>query len=444
MRRGTLPDHRPAGTRPPVPLPHVPEGRRRPLRGARPGSARRFRLDAWHPRRLRQLLAEPPRLLRRLRHPADLPLRRRRYDLGDARQPRPPARRGAGEALRHRGPDRVARPYRRTPSRDHARFDVGGARRQICQSSASGSRHPAGLGAAPVNASSGTAALFDRPAWRAHRERAARQGAVDFLRAEVADRLLDRLDLVGREFPDALDLGAGDGGLARALAERPGTTSVVAAEPAAGFLAGIAGPRVAADPELVPFHDGNFDLIASVMALHWVADLPGALVQLRRALKPDGLLLAAMLGGQTLIELRTVLFEAELAEEGGVSPRVSPAIELGDAAGLLQRAGFALPVADSETITVGYPDMLALMRDLRGMGEANALAARRRGGWRRGTLVRAAALYAERFGDADGRIPATFEILFLCGWAPHPSQPKPLRRGSATNRLADALRPPQG
>jgi SAM-dependent methyltransferase len=206
----------------------------------------------------------------------------------------------------------------------------------------------------------------------------------------------------------------------------------------------MTGPRVAADPELVPFGEASFDLIASVLALHWVADLPGALVQLRRALKPDGLLLVAMLGGQTLVELRTVLFDAELAEEGGVSPRVSPAIELGDGAALLQRAGFALPVADSETITVGYPDMLSLMRDLRGMGETNALAARRRGGWRRGTLARAAALYAERFGDADGRIPATFEILFLCGWAPHPSQPKPLRRGSATKRLADALRPPQG
>ena len=295
-----------------------------------------------------------------------------------------------------------------------------------------------------MTAPSETPLLFDRRAWRAHRERAARQDTVNFLHVEVAERLLDRLDLVERELPIALDLGARGGGVASALAERSGTAHVFAAEPATGFLAGISGPRLAADPELVPFRDHSFDLIASVMALHWVADLPGALVQLRRALKPDGLLLAAMLGGQTLIELRTVLFEAELAEEGGVSPRVSPAIELGDAAGLLQRAGFALPVADSETITVGYPDMLALMRDLRGMGETNALAARRRGGWRRGTLARAAALYAERFSTAEGRISATFEILFLCGWAPHPSQPKPLRPGSATYRLADAVRPPQG
>src|SRR5437762_11660552 len=260
--------------------------------------------------------------------------------------------------------------------------------------------------------------LFDRRAWRLHRDRPARlaqdqAGAGDFLHAEIAARLLDRLDLVGREFPHALDLGARDGALSRALMQRPGTVQVVAAEPSAAFLGGAPPPRVAADPELLPFRDASFDLIASVLALHWTADLPGALVQLRQALRPDGLLLAAMLGGQTLVELRTALFEAELAEEGGVSPRVSPAIELADAAALLQRAGFAMPVADSETITVGYPDMLALMRDLRGMGETNALAARRRSPMRRATLARAVALYAERFPNTDGRIPATFEVLFL-------------------------------
>ncbi len=286
-------------------------------------------------------------------------------------------------------------------------------------------------------------ALFDRRAWRAHRERAARQGrvsgAVDFLHAEVAERLIDRLDVVNREFVVALDLGARGGELARALAARRGTLRVVAAEPAAGFLAGASGPRIAADPELLPFGEASFDLVASNLALHWVADLPGALVQLRRALRPDGLLLAAMFGGQTLVELRTALFEAELAEEGGVSPRVSPAIELADAAALLQRAGFALPVADSETITVSYPDMLKLLRDLRGMGETNALSARRRG-LRRATLARAALIYQERFGDDAGRVPATFEVLFLCGWAPDPAQPRPLPRGSATARLADALK----
>jgi NADH dehydrogenase [ubiquinone] 1 alpha subcomplex assembly factor 5 len=270
---------------------------------------------------------------------------------------------------------------------------------------------------------SSPALLFDRRAWRLHRERAAGLG-VDFLHREVAERLIDRLDLVNREFAAVLDLGARDGFLTRLLATRSGCVWVVAAEPAPGLSATASAPWVCADPELVPFHDATFDLIASSLALHWCADLPGALIQLRRVLKPDGLLLAAMLGGSTLVELRTALFEAELAEEGGVSPRVSPTIELGDAAALLQRAGFTMPVADSETITVTYPDILALMHDLRGMGETNTLAARR-GFLGRATLARAGAIYAERFGDAEGRIPATFEVLFLTGWAPHPDQAKP-------------------
>ena len=285
------------------------------------------------------------------------------------------------------------------------------------------------------------AALFDRRAWRAHRARARRTGSADFLHAEIAERLLDRLDVVNREFAVVLDLGARDGTVGRALRMRPGSRQLVAAEPALNLVAGLPGPRVAADPELLPFGEASFDLIVSNLLLHWASDLPGTLVQLRRALKPDGLLLAAMLGGATLVELRTVLFEAQLAEEGGVSPLVSPAIELADAAALLTRGGFALPVADSETIIVSYPDMLALLRDLRGMGETNALSARRRTGLRRQTLARAAALYAERFADADGRIPATFEVLFLCGWVPHRSQPQPLPRGTATVSLGAALKP---
>jgi SAM-dependent methyltransferase len=283
------------------------------------------------------------------------------------------------------------------------------------------------------------AGLFDRRAWRLHRDRAARGRSVDFLFTETVDRLLDRLELIDRLFATALDLGSRTGELTQALVARPGIEQVVMAEPSLAFLARTTGLRVCADPEYVPLHDGSFDLVASVLALHWTADLPGVLVQLRRALKPDGLLLAAMLGGQTLVELRTALFEAELAEEGGVSPRVSPTTELADAAGLLQRAGFAMPVADAETITVTYPNLLALMRDLRGMGETNALTGRRRSFLRRSTLIRAAAIYAERFADADGRIRATFEILFLTGWAPHPSQPQPLRRGSATHRLVEVF-----
>jgi NADH dehydrogenase [ubiquinone] 1 alpha subcomplex assembly factor 5 len=266
------------------------------------------------------------------------------------------------------------------------------------------------------------APLFDRRAWRLHRDRAA--GGVDFLHEEVAARLIDRLDLINRDFPMVLDLGTHDGALTRALAGRPGGTTIVAAEPSLKLLAAASGLRVCTDPELIPFCDASFDLVSSCLALHWCADLPGVLIQLRRALKPDGLLLAAMFGGSTLVELRTALFEAELAEEGGVSPRVSPTVELGDAAGLLQRAGFAMPVADSETIAVTYPDLLALMRDLRGMGETNALAAGRHY-LSRATLARAGAIYAERFPDRDGRITATFEVLFLTGWAPHPEHAKP-------------------
>ena len=267
------------------------------------------------------------------------------------------------------------------------------------------------------------AALFDRHAWRAHRERVARN-PVSFLHEEVADRLADRLELVNRQFSRALDLGARDGKLALHLALRADIDWIVCAEPASGFFPWLVAGQIGADPELVPFRDASFDLIASNLALHWCGDLPGALIQLRRVLQPDGLLLAAMLGGGTLAELRTALFEAELAEEGGVSPRVSPTVELSDAAGLLQRAGFAMPVTDSETITVTYSDMLALMHDLRGMGETNALTARRRF-LSRATLARAQAIYAERFGDSDGRIPATFEVLFLTGWAPHPDHAKP-------------------
>jgi NADH dehydrogenase [ubiquinone] 1 alpha subcomplex assembly factor 5 len=259
---------------------------------------------------------------------------------------------------------------------------------------------------------------FDRLAWRRHRDRAARQGSVDFLHHEAAERLLDRLDDVKRGFPAVLDLGARDGRLAAALAGRPETERVVVAEPSRAFLARMPGLRVAADPELLPFQAASFDLAVSGLVLHWVGDLPGALVQLRRALKPGGLFLAALFGGRTLIELRNVLIEAELAEEGGASPRVSPAIDLADAAALLQRAGFVSPVADADLLSVTYPDALALMRDLRGMGETNALVARRRTPLRRATLGRALALYGERFGLSDGRIPASFEMLFLTGWAP--------------------------
>jgi SAM-dependent methyltransferase len=281
--------------------------------------------------------------------------------------------------------------------------------------------------------------IFDRATLRSRRDRAARVRGAEFLFVEAAERLAERLEDINRVFPRALDLGCRDGLMARALGTRGGIIDLVQADPAPGFASRASGLRLAADPEILPFAPASFDAVFSALALHWVNDLPGALLQLRRALKPDGLLLAAMLGGETLTELRQVLIDAEIAEEGGLSPRVSPFADSRDLGGLLQRAGFALPVVDSDRITATYPDALALMRDLRAMGESNAVVERRRNFTRRTTLLRAAALYAERFALPDGRIPATFEIITLTGWAPHASQPQPLRPGSATTRLATAL-----
>jgi NADH dehydrogenase [ubiquinone] 1 alpha subcomplex assembly factor 5 len=282
--------------------------------------------------------------------------------------------------------------------------------------------------------------VFDRGAVRRHRERAARTiGAHDFLFREAAARLAERLDEIRRAFPRALDLGGHGGVLAQALVGRSGIETLVQTDLSFSLAMRAAGLRVVADEEFLPFAAGTFDLVASCLSLHWVNDLPGALIQLRHALRPDGLLLVSLLGGETLHELRAALLEAEAEVTGGAAPRVSPFADVRDAGSLLQRAGFALPVVDADTITVSYPNALALMRDLRAMGEANALAERRRGFSRRGVLLRAAARYEERFADATGRVPATFKIITLTAWAPHEAQPKPLRPGSAAARLAAAL-----
>ena len=214
---------------------------------------------------------------------------------------------------------------------------------------------------------------------------------------------------------------------------------VVDAEPSARLLAQCDGPRVRASEEALPFRDQSLDLVVSGLALHLVNDLPGALVQVRRALKPDGLFLAALLGGNTLGELRTALLAAEEELEGGASPRVAPFADVPDLGALLQRARFALPVVDADTVTVTYADPLALMREIRAMGAANALRSRRRVPLRRATLMRALAIYQQRFGLPNGRVPATFEIITLTAWAPHESQQQPLQPGTAKVRLADAL-----
>ena len=297
--------------------------------------------------------------------------------------------------------------------------------------------------------------VFNRQTVRRHRDRAAAAfGDHDFLFRESAERLCDRLDDVKRGFPLALDLGCHTGQLARALKGRGGIGMLVqgdlapamaamaaeAAAPAgANALADARTLALACDEEMLPFGAGAFDLVMSNLTLHWVNDLPGALVQVCRALKPDGLFLASMLGGETLNELRQALAEAEIGEEEGLSPRVSPMADVRDAGGLLQRAGFALPVADSDTLTVIYPEPMKLMADLRGMGEANALIESRKGFTRRQTLLAAAARYRELFADEKGHVPATFQVITLTGWAPDPSQQQPLKPGSAEARLADAL-----
>lgn len=282
--------------------------------------------------------------------------------------------------------------------------------------------------------------VFDRSLVRVRRNRAAAGFTeFDFLFREVADRLADRLVDITRSFPTALDIGAHAGTLASELRGRGKIETLVQCDLSERFLQSADGLVVVADEEALPFEGPLFDLVISNLSLHWVNDLPGALVQANRCLKPDGLFLGAMLGGDTLHELRDCLMEAELEIRGGVSPRLSPFAQVRDAGGLLQRAGFALPVTDSDIITVTYENAFRLMRDLRGMGETGAGLTRPKHFSRRDLFFRAAQLYAEKHGGKDGRIPATFEVIYLHGWAPHETQQQPLRPGSAKNRLADAL-----
>ena len=282
--------------------------------------------------------------------------------------------------------------------------------------------------------------IFDRVLLVRRRDRVARGAAAhDFLLRRVADDLVERLAIVRRSFPLVLNLGAHHGLLGRRVREIAGVETVIDMESSAKLLALCDGPAVLADEEALPFAAGSLDLVVSGLSLHLVNDLPGTLVQVRRALKPDGLLLAALLGGATLSELRGAWLAAETEIEGGASPRVAPFADVRDLGGLLQRAGFALPVVDSDTVTVHYPSPLALMGDLKAMGASNMLAERRRKPVTRGLLARACEIYIERFGGAGGRVPATFEILTLTAWAPHESQQKPLRPGSAQARLAQAL-----
>ncbi|MSO70441.1 MAG: methyltransferase domain-containing protein [Alphaproteobacteria bacterium] len=282
--------------------------------------------------------------------------------------------------------------------------------------------------------------VFDRKRLAQQRERAsAGLGPVAWLLDATLERLVERLGDVTRGFDRALVLGGWDGRVAAALTRSGKVGSVVASDLAPSFAKASPVPSLVADEEFLPFSPASFDLIVSPLVMHWVNDLPGTLLQARVALAADGLFLGALLGGETLSELRRAWLEAELAEEGGAGARVAPTVDLRDGAGLLQRAGFALPLADSERLAASYPDPLALMAELKPMGLAHALIERRKSPTRRGTLAAACARYQESFALSDGRIPASFELIFLSGWAPHPDQPQPLKRGSAEKRLADAL-----
>jgi SAM-dependent methyltransferase len=286
--------------------------------------------------------------------------------------------------------------------------------------------------------------VFDRAVVRRRRDKAAAHFTeADFLVRESAARLADRLLDVTRTFPLALDLGCHSGQLARLLAGQQRIGQLVQADLSAAMARAAQSTThrstFVADEEMLPLADGSLDLVLSNLSLHWINDLPGALAQIRRALRPDGLFLATLFGMETLRELRTVLMEAEAETSGGVTPRVSPFVDVRDAGNLLTRAGFTLPVADVDVIEVTYADMFKLMADLRAMAENNAVLARRKTFSRRSTFLHAAELYAQRFPAANGRITATFQIVTLTAWAPHHSQPQPLRRGSATTRLADAL-----
>ena len=270
--------------------------------------------------------------------------------------------------------------------------------------------------------------------------RAAAGGGADFLIARAATELGDRLSLIKRRFPLAADFGSpGPHGAAQLMAGGQ-VDRVVRVAPTLVSLGAGAFLSAVGDLERLPVAEGRFDLAVSLMALQTVNDLPGALIQIRRALKADGLLMAAVLGGDSLTELRQSLTIAESEVLGGASPRVAPFVDVRALGGLAQRAGLALPVVDLDRATVRYASLIGLLNDLRAFGGANALKARSRRPLRREVLVRAAAVYAERFSDPDGRLRATFDCLWLSGWAPHESQPKPLKPGSATKRLADALK----
>lgn len=280
--------------------------------------------------------------------------------------------------------------------------------------------------------------IFDRMQLPVRARRARALGPAPFLLDRVVGDLAERLAIVVRTFDIGVDLGTPGDALLRRLAGNPAIGTLVRTT-TSGEGPARSGPTVIADEEALPFGAATLDLVVSALALQSVNDLPGTLIQIRRALRPDGLLLGAMLGGDTLNELRDSFVAAETEMEGGVSPRVAPFVDVRQAGALLQRAQFALPVTDVDRVIVRYASPFTLMDDLRRMGATGVLSERRRTPLRRATLLRMAEIYARDFSDADGRVRATFDIVWLSGWAPHATQQQALKPGSARARLADAL-----
>ncbi len=282
--------------------------------------------------------------------------------------------------------------------------------------------------------------IFDRRLLRARRARFAHEiAARQSLLGRVAGEISERIALMLRPFPRALDLGAYHGLLGKTVSQLPSVGGMIYAESVFECAVSCPAPSLVCDEDMLPFKEESLNLIVSGLALHRVNDLPGALLQIRCALGPDGLFMAAVLGAGALLELRNVLLEAESEMTGGASPHVAPFGDVREYGALLMRAGFALPVADAETLTMPYANLRELMREIRALGGGNVLLSRSRRPLSRKVLERAESLYRERHSLPDGRVSASFEIVYLSGWAPDPSQQKPLKPGSAARRLADAL-----
>jgi len=283
--------------------------------------------------------------------------------------------------------------------------------------------------------------IFNRKSLQANRTRAARKKEdVTFLLNEVSDELAFRLSAITRSFETSICLGTHLGVGSDELSSSGNISNLIHLDPCPAMMKNISGPKIIADEECLPLKDGSTDLVISPLSLQWVNDLPGCLIQIRRALKPDGLFMAALIGGESLHELRTCFMTAESSLTDGAYPRVSPFVDVKAFGGLLQRAGFALPVIDREIRTVRYDTPLGLMHDLRHMGASNSLNDRARTFLRRDVLAKMMEYYADHYADPDGRIRASFEIVYVSAWAPDESQPKPLKPGSATHSLAEALK----